>query len=435
MRVMPIPLQHDDVFAHSAPIVPHHRIDGVQYALPALIAYPAQTIAKLAHASEAVDRVFWKAMRFVQRYVTDATLTRQLGIHYTLCDAVRMEWRTHGIARQDWIVTDDHCVCIEINSDTPSGVPETAVLTQTVIDKAHQLGLMPSWYNPSASMTPCIDRAFDALLEEIRLMTTNVRTIYCTCVGHSIEDVANTTYVASRLQSIGYETVFIPIESLRIRPYDGLYDGNTRIDVLYRLYPLEYIALEHDENTYPIGTALIDLITSGKLIVLNPPQCLLTQSKGMMALVWSLYAHHDTYAQRFQWKTPLFTDAERDTIKRYLLPSTHSPQYFIDRNIPYVTKSFFGREGHGTTISTHAPPVSRDPYYDAQPKMYQQYVEMPTATVPTDLGDYTGHVLTGVFVIGRTFAGILPRIGTKITDNTAYFCPAVVLDGIPTKED
>ena len=46
---------------------------------------------------------------------------------------------------------------------------------------------------------------------------------------------------------------------------------------------------------------------------------------------------------------------------------------------------------------------------------------MEQASIVTEDGEYGGYLLTGVFVIGGRFAGVLPRIGEKVTGDMAYY--------------
>lgn len=51
---------------------------------------------------------------------------------------------------------------------------------------------------------------------------------------------------------------------------------------------------------------------------------------------------------------------------------------------------------------------------------------MEPVSVTTTEGTFDGYLLTGAFVIGGQFAGLLPRIGGKVTDNLACYCAAAV---------
>lgn len=427
----PLPLEEETWYDHTcAHTVPYCRIEGKPYVLPTAVVYPAPLVAQLREASEKIDALCWKTMRFVQRYMSDAFLCAQLGIDAALCALARLEVPYHGIARQDWIVGKDGCKCIEYNTDTPTGVPEVAYLAEHFRHLYAQHGGIYAFGNPSMEMNGQLRRALSTLIEayQQRGFTGNV---VFTSMGEECEDRYNTLYALHMAQQCGIDATYVPLESLTIRPDDGLYAEGNRIDILYRLYPLEFLPDEVDADGYPIGQSLIDLVIAGKLALINPPQSIVSQSKGLFALMWTMCERNDALARHYGWKRPLYTPSETEAIQRWLLPSYWSETPFVSRNIPYVQKSFFGREGRGTTLHSssleESAPLPHDPYYATQPQLFQQYQPMTRLVVPVEQSTYTGYLLTGVFVIGRKYSGILPRIGARITDNSAYFCPAFTL--------
>lgn len=74
-------------------------------------------------------------------------------------------------------------------------------------------------------------------------------------------------------------------------------------------------------------------------------------------------------------------------------------------------------------------------YYENQPKIYQQLVPMEQVVIETEAGAYSGYLLTGVFVIGGRLAGILPRVGEKVTGDMAYYCAATVRERMNDEEE
>jgi hypothetical protein len=60
---------------------------------------------------------------------------------------------------------------------------------------------------------------------------------------------------------------------------------------------------------------------------------------------------------------------------------------------------------------------------------------MEQAVIQTEDGEYSGYLLTGVFVIGGRFAGVLPRIGEKVTGDMAYYCAAMVNERMDDEEE
>ena len=140
-RFAPIPgADPDRLFAGAiAENVPYYRMYGKLYCLPAFVRYSAEEAAALAEASEAVDRIYRKALRFAQRSLPDAFLTERLGIPKAMIPAARVETPAHLLSRQDWIVSGGELRWIENNTDTPSGVPEAACLAGSLIG-AHGAG-------------------------------------------------------------------------------------------------------------------------------------------------------------------------------------------------------------------------------------------------------------------------------------------------------
>jgi glutathionylspermidine synthase len=261
--------------------------------------------------------------------------------------------------------------------------------------------------------------------------------IWFTSYGEHIEDRANMTYLVQLLQTAGIEAQYIALADLQIVPGEALYavnqeNGEMRqvIEILVRLYPLEYVASERDASGFPIGEALLELVESEKLAMMNPTQSMLSQSKGMLALIWSLFERNEWLVDRANLKKPLFNKQECADIERWLLPTYWSDEPFRRQNQRFVSKAFFGREGKGTLIhgedQAHDSQSDELQYYQAQPKIYQQFQAMHELTINTEHGPYQGYLLTGVYVIGRKYAGILPRVGEQITGDLAYFCPACV---------
>lgn len=433
-RVIPLSLTHNELFqGELAERIPYHLMYGKQYCLPSVTLYTQPEFEELRTASEKVDRLYWKALRFAQQHLPDDFLIKQLGIHPALLPAARIETPFHGISRQDWIVTGQGLKCIENNTDTPTGIPETAFLGNTIVSRYTALR------SASEGMHGALMTSFSRLIEHYRSECLT-GTIVCSCYDWHVEDKCNTEYVMDIIRELGYSVMFVPLDQLEIVQGDGLYGGGERIDILYRLYPLEYLIHDTDAETgIPIGEALMELVELGQLGLINPPQSVITQSKGFMALIWALFERNDLSSDVLG--QPLFDDAELEAIRTYLLPTYYENTVFLQQHIPYAAKSYWGREGKGTTLfgedgaaeteewghqnnEDEAEETKR--YYGEQPKIYQQLFTMEEASVHTEDGLFHGCLLTGVYVIGGSFAGLLPRIGAKITGDMAYFCPAAI---------
>ncbi|MDQ8736304.1 glutathionylspermidine synthase family protein [Paenibacillus sp. LHD-38] len=435
-RVIPLSLTHGELFqGELAERIPYHRMYGKQYCLPSVTGYTTDEYEELQAASELVDRIYWKALRFVQRHLPDEFLKEQLGIHPSLIQAARIETPWHGVSRQDWILSAQGMKCIENNTDTPTGIPETAFLGNEIISRhtAHR--------SASTGMDEALEKAFLSLINHYQNAGLT-GTIACTCYDWHVEDKCNTEYIMNIISKLGFSVIFVPLDQLVIVEGDGLYGNGERIDILYRLYPLEYLIHDTEEETgLPVGEALIALVEQGRLALINPPQSILTQSKGFIALIWALYERNEQSAELLGHR--LFGVEELETIQKYLLPTYFENTVFVQQHIPYVAKSYWGREGKGTTLFAGDGTLESEEwgnqededeaeeikqYYGEQQKIYQQRVMMEEVEAHTEAGLQQGYLLTGAYVIGGTFAGLLPRVGSKITGDMAYYCPAAIVE-------
>ncbi|MCM3786134.1 glutathionylspermidine synthase family protein [Neobacillus mesonae] len=432
-RVILFEQTHDEVFSgNRAEQIPYHRMYGKQYCLPAAVRYSATEVERLKYASEMIDTIYMSTLRFAQRHLPDAFLTRQLGIPKSLIPAARMEVPGHGVSRQDFILEPGGRIkCIENNTDTPTGIPEASYLAKELID-SHTKGLQAT----TVTMRRHIADAFRRLLEHYSSKGLDGRVVF-TCYDWHVEDRRNTEYLMEIVQEMGYDVRFVPLSELEIVRGDGLYSEGERISVLYRLYPLEYLANDKSEETEDrIGEWMLELVEQGKLGLINPAQSIISQSKGFMALIWSLYERHDEASGLLG--EPLYSEEQLDAIRDFLLPTYYSPALFIQEGNPYVAKSYWGREGKGTSLFDEQGNLTEaewgqseedsrediQDYYGNQPVIYQKRCQMENVKVHTEEGPFSGYLLTGVYVIGGHYSGILPRVGGRITGDMAYYCPA-----------
>jgi glutathionylspermidine synthase len=191
------------------------------------------------------------------------------------------------------------------------------------------------------------------------------------------------------------------------------HDGYEPVDVLYRLHAIEILAEDKDEDGYPTGAHLLSLMAGQKLVSINPPSALLSQTKALQALIWNLYETNT-----------FFNEEERDVIKTYMLPT------YLENNFKghaaYVKKPFFGREGGAVSLyDRNGNLIARDDqdlYWD-QPMIYQQLVSLQKVEVETLKGAYQGELLWGSFLIGGKPSAVIARVDQKITGNLSCFVP------------
>ncbi|WP_411344817.1 glutathionylspermidine synthase family protein [Paenibacillus sp. WLX1005] len=447
-----------------AEVVPYHIMYDKPYCLSALTLYTSHEYEQLALGSQRVHQLYRKTLRFVQQHLPEPYLIHQLGLHPLLAALATEQIDWDGITRLDWIISPNGDMkCIENNTDTPSGIPEVAYLEGKLLQYA------PDLRPASAQMDECIREMFLSAVYDYRQRGLG-GILYMTSYDWHDEDRMNTLYLLEQCKRAGIDAVYVPLEQLRIVPGDGLFYEQQKIELLYRLYPLEYLVEDREEDSgRTVGEDLLHLVADGKLGLINPVQHMITQSKGFLATLWSLYERNDQMAEQIGFT--LFTEEECQWIERYMLPTYFTPEPFILADIPYVSKGFFGREGQGTKLIQQpqlqgepvAETVDRSPspqeqaitetqmpsagasdsdptdraedeaaaaiaaYYEHQLQIYQQLQPMEPVCAQTVEGDFDGYLLTGAFVIGGQFAGLLPRIGGKVTDNLACYCAAAIL--------
>lgn len=338
----------------------------------------------------------------------DAKLRAKLGLPVEAMDAVLVpsEYFSY-FTRLDLIVNNGEIKVIEINCDTPTGYLETSVANEVICeDKGFkspnrlEFNIFRAWR--------MIEKAYGIEGEKV----------YFTSYGEHEEDRQTVLF---NMQWSGVKGQYIAVEDIVIEE-DGLYDldGN-RIENLYRLYPLEFLPTDIDDNGKEIGKMFLNHIASGKVKIINPPSAFMMQTKAVMGIIWSFVN---------EYRTDLFTQEELNDIATYFLP-TYFYNHFENTGVPYVSKPIFGREGGGVKIlDANGVIVEQDEEdsYNEWTKIYQEYVEMPDYTLDTWDGQYTGKLLVGSFLIGGESSGIFLRVGEKITGNLSMFCGIAVVE-------
>ncbi|MCG7406249.1 glutathionylspermidine synthase family protein [Paenibacillus sp. ACRRX] len=446
-----LPLGDKEAFTDTRlHVVPYVRMYDQPYCMTEAILYDETEVMELRQASELVHSVYERVMRFVQHELPDITLVQQLGIPMQLVEAARQSEPISGISRQDWIKGPQGWKCIENNADTPTGIPEAAYLAEELIQESNRLwgsmGAGQRLLNPSNELSSQLQQVLVKLLQHYREQGYSGSIVFSAYRDHA-EDRANTMYLLKLVQQAGWEAEFCALEDLRVVPGEGLYANDNKVGIWYRLYPLEYLMTDESEDGFPIGRAVLALTVSKQLAVMNPLQSILLQSKAMMALIWALHEHHDELSSTMS--TPILTSWERDIIERYIPPTYLNPEPFRAMGSSYVAKSIWGREGKGTAIydangaceeiqdervtkqasipsEAYIEDNDDQRYYADQPKVYQAYVPMEAVHMESTGNQLSGYLLTGVYVPGGIYGGLLPRVGGRITGDLARFCPAAI---------
>ena len=380
---------------------------GEEYALATLHRISAAFRREIAEATERLGRVFNKTVNVVQQ--GGDPLFAELGIPEEAWPAMRLSVSTRMatvIGRFDFAPTRDGLKMLELNSDTPTGI----------VEAFHVNGRVCEFYgvqDPNAGMLAQIGSSFQEIIRLYGELGYGTENLYFSALDWHDEDAGTTRFL---LQHSGVPGTFVPLADLRVfedRLHAVQGEQLVPVDVLYRLHALEKLAEDRDEDGYPTGAHVLELIAKRKLAIINPPSGFVAQTKAMQALIWNLHEAGE-----------FFTAEEQETIGRYMLP-TYLENRFAGKT-PYVSKPIFGREGGGVTLHEAdgaAMERDREEFYWEQPMIYQQLVDLETVEVETLKGPYRGHLLWGSFLIGGRASAIVARVGGRITGNLSYYLP------------
>ncbi|MBL0388306.1 glutathionylspermidine synthase family protein [Tumebacillus sp. ITR2] len=388
---------------------------GEEYALATIHTITPEQRRELSDATEKLGRIFHKVVRIVQQ--APDSLLLELGIPEAALGAVRVlvsEDVPTLIGRFDFASTPDGLKMLEFNSDTPTSIVEAFHVNGHVCE---QFGVQ----DPNTGMKQHLRDGFQRLMNRYAELGYRTEEVYFSALDWHEEDAGTTKFL---LQQSGIEQAqFVALSDLRyyedkLAAYKSFGDEWElhRIDVLYRLHALEKLAEECDEEGFPTGSHVLDLIACQRLAIINPPQGFIAQTKALQALIWNLHEAHE-----------FFTDEEHDVIHRYMLP-TYLENRFLGQS-SYVTKPIFGREGGGVVLRDadgQAEEQDAEEFYWEQPMIYQQRVELEPIAVETLRGNYDGHLLWGSFLIDGRASAIVARVGGKITGNLSYYLPVGV---------
>lgn len=327
-----------------------------------------------------------------------------------------------NIARLDFVKDKNGIYkVVEINADTPCAMPE-AFYGNAVAQK----------YFPGSE-----DDGFDAELIEpfTELLKTtlkgkiNFSGVNITLAANDAyaEDWANMMYLKNALEDYikahfdEYE--FVNVRAARLIDLvvkdDGVYhndgSGEYKIDVLYRLHPLELLMDDESDDGYPVGLKLMDLANMHKVILVNPVKAILMQNKAMMAI-----AHY------LAGSTGYFDDAAKQIVRTNIAETSMDAKDFAGRK--FLKKPIFGREGCNISIIEPDGTFS----YEAEEAddcadIYQEFIDSDLVSVETDAGRWEGKFTYSCFVINGKPSKLFVRFSPyDITGIEALFVPVVV---------
>ena len=371
---------------------------------------------EILDAAGSLARIYSRAAQLL-RTCSDEALS-ELGVPAYLLPVVRCV--LPGVAdcvvgRFDLAHTRDGYKLLEFNADGPGLLVEAFSINAEVCRDA---GKEDPNEGDESILAGALSEAIQAGRDYVGKSARGGANVVVTSAGHCVRDGAIGRYLCQLMEP--FSAQYAAIESLAIDA-DGLYDpGGNRIDVLYRLFPLQLFRNElfqaRGTSIGPeMGGAVLRLVERRQLAVINPPFSFLLEGKALQALIWNL-ADSNIF----------FTEEERRLIARYMLPTYLDPP--IDDSA-YVVKPSYGAEGDSVTLMAAGGTVMSQAMcttYSDRPMVYQKHVELPAPERMTEFGPRKLHVVTSCFLISGKPAGICMRAGDCITDESAWVLPVCI---------
>ncbi|WP_088042948.1 glutathionylspermidine synthase family protein [Bacillus sp. EAC] len=390
-------------------------LQNTYYALLDIYPITKLEVEEIHIITEQIGEIYDKTARLMRQLPDD--IFYLLGYSKEIVPFLRQKtMESEGIIRRiDLVQTVDGWKHFECNSDTPTFIMETH----------HVNGFVSEHFNvenPNGKSEKQLSNVLNQVISK-SINRLEKPIVVFTAHGDHEEDWKTTQYLQSLYHG---ESQLVPLVELQIIENKGLFTPNgEQIHVLYRqTYPLEHMELDKSPDGTLIGLALLELVKSGKLIILNPISSFLLQSKAVQSLIWNLHTEG----------SDLFTSEEHNIIEKHFLPTYLEPDYFIENNLAYVEKPAFGREGDTIRIiDGDCNQQSKQNTYQNQVMVYQQFAPLPKKKVMTPEGLIELHILVGSFLIKEEAGAIGVRAGNLITGNESCFLPVGLIEHLEEK--
>lgn len=258
---------------------------------------------------------------------------------------------------------------LEFNADTPTALLEAAVV---------------QWFWQQERFPSCdqFNSIHEKLLTSWRTWSGELKLIHFASAAESNEDLGNLEYLRDTAIQAGLDTERLFIEEIGWDSAGRRFidSGNRPIDILFKLYPWEWLLQEQFGPYLP----------ESNIRLIEPAWKLIMSCKGILPLLWELFPDHPNLL-------PAYFDEERLTGDR-------------------VIKPLYSREGSNVQIIRGDAIFSSGGSYGREGTICQQYQPLPCFD-----GNYP---VVGSWVIGGEPAGIgIREDSSEITTNSSRFIP------------
>lgn len=231
---------------------------------------------------------------------------------------------------------------------------------------------------------------------------------------NNVEDMGTMHWLSRHLQGSGVKTMLFPLEFLGLKKGKGLFytKSNTKIDILFMWYPLEWVIHDRDENGELLWDGLEQLILNEQVALINFGSGFTLQPKSVFSLISDLGGD--------------FFGEDASTVFDYF-PKTSMIAERIGHS--YFAKPILGRQGEGGYAvyknDLLVESSGNDQWYTEQTYVYQELLELPIV----DIAGQEMTALWGSWLMNNGEDELVPAgVGMRlsdspITDDCSYWCP------------
>ncbi|OAQ73153.1 glutathionylspermidine synthase [Pochonia chlamydosporia 170] len=298
----------------------------------------------------------------------------------------------------------------EFNADTPTSLVEAACAQWHWLE---QTGQGQDQFNSIAErLVEAWKRNLDLIQKKIG---HPVKVHFAIGMGDdSGEEVMNLALLMDTCQQAGWLTKSLFMEQIQMHPDGRFHDHEgEHIDVLFKLYPYEFLAEEaaaeavfKDMNRVGLRDANGKYI--GGTVWIEPPYKMLWSNKALFAILWQLFKDDP----RSKWLLPTYFESEK-------------PESLTK----YARKPIFSREGKGITLVDDGNVL-----VDASTSEFgKEGFIVQELSVPAKFEDGKGNNMYAVpglwFVDGESAGMGIREDSGPITSNSSVFTPHSISDG------
>ncbi|BAZ18916.1 glutathionylspermidine synthase-like protein (plasmid) [Calothrix sp. NIES-4071] len=367
------------------------------YACYDVLTVAPSTIERVRRAAASVWKVLNKAGKVMKRF-DDQTLVEEFDYPEETLRLIRSNTQAPFIAHCDFAVSNDNIYLLECNAEVATFIVETFKMNGIV---ASHFGKVDPNINAEAVLKRELNKYIEESARYLGKAPSKCNIVFA-ALSKAPEDIGTVEYLRSLCN---YKSRFCAVENLEMDEHYCYDDTGEIVDVVYRIYPTEWMVEDEDPNS---GVSLWDyfepLVYARKVALINPVSSFVLQNKALMALITEL-------------GSDFFSNDGLVDFSHFL------PTFMVPDQIkpPYVAKPTWGREGREVEIVKGASEVvtNPDPEYTHYAKVYQQYVDLPCAYVEGN--EYK--LQLSCFLINGIPEGVAARIGRDVISNNSKFIP------------